>query len=318
MKPGAWRARSAWMSAEAFLPPPREGVNASRVRAGAGPYADVLAFLQTRFPHAPDWPSRLHAGDVLDAHGQPVAAHAPCPPGTLLWYWRRPAPEARVPFEVVLLHQCERLVVVDKPPFLAVTPGGRHLQETVLLRLQQQLGLPHLTPLHRLDRDTAGVLAFAVQPATRAAYQALWRTRAVHKVYEAIAPWRDELVFPLTAHHRLVEPGGAGFMQMQVVAGEPNAETLVERLGELDPAGVPGERLALYRLTPLTGRKHQLRAQMAALGLPIVNDRIYPELEADALDDYGRPLQLLARSLRFTDPLDGQARQFESQRRWGE
>lgn len=298
-------------------PAPRDGVNASRVRAGAGPYADVLAFLQARFPHAPDWPARLLAGDVLDASGQRVAAHTPCPPCTLLWYWRRPAPEARVPFEVLVLHQCERLVVVDKPPFLAVTPGGRHLQETVLLRLQQQLGLPHLTPLHRLDRDTAGVLAFAVQPATRAAYQALWRTRAVHKVYEAIAPWCDGLAFPLTAHHRLVEPVGAGFMQMQVVAGEPNAETWVERLAEVEPDELTGARLALYRLTPHTGRKHQLRAQMTALGLPIMNDRIYPHLQPDAPDDYGRPLRLLARSLRFVDPLDGQKRGFESVRRLG-
>jgi tRNA pseudouridine32 synthase/23S rRNA pseudouridine746 synthase len=306
------------MHADALQPPPpRDGVNASRVRAGAGPYADVLAFLQTRFPHAPDWPERLQAGTVLDAHGQAVAAQTPCPPGTLLWYWRRPAPEARVPFEVVLLHRCERLVVVDKPPFLSVTPGGRHLQETVLLRLQQQLGLPDLTPLHRLDRDTAGVLAFAVQPETRAAYQALWRRRAVHKVYEAIAPWREELVFPLTARHRLVEAEGAGFMQMQVVAGVPNAETLVERLGEVTPTARPGERLALYRLTPHTGRKHQLRAQTAALGLPIVNDRIYPDLLADAPDDYERPLQLLARSLRFIDPLDGRERQFESRQRLG-
>lgn len=303
----------------AFQPAPRAGLNASRVRAGAGPYANVLAFLQARFPHAPDWVQRLQAGEVLDAAGQPVAATTPCPPGTLLWYWRRPAAETPVPFELAVLHRCERLLVVDKPPFLAVSPVGRHGQETVLVRLQQQFGLRDLSPLHRLDRDTAGVLAFALQPAHRDAYQALWRERRVHKVYEAIAPWREELDAPFTARHRLVEPEGAGFHQMQVLAGEPNAETLVERLHEVEPAAVPGapsgQRLALYRLTPHTGRKHQLRAQMAALGLPIVNDRIYPVLQPKGADDFERPLQLLARTLSFIDPLSGIEHAFHSVRR---
>ena len=176
-----------------------------------------------------------------------------------------------------------------------------------------------MSPLHRLDRDTRGVLAFAVQAETRDAYQALWRQQRVHKVYEAIAPWTDALAFPLTARHRLVEPAGPGFMQMQVLAGEPNAETVVERIGELDhgdvPGAEPGLRLALYRLTPHTGRKHQLRAQMAALGLPIVNDRLYPRLQATAADDFDRTLMLLARSLRFDDPIDGSLRQFESRLR---
>ncbi len=306
------------MKPEPWRPQPRAGLNASRVRADTG-YAHVLGFLHTRFPHIADWRERLHAGEVLDALGHPVGPDSPCPPGTLLWYWRQASqPETRVPFELTLLHRCERLVVVDKPPFLAVSPVGRHVQETVLVRLQQQLGLHDLTPLHRLDRDTAGVLAFCAQPAHRDAYQALWRERRVHKVYEAIAPWREELNAPFTARHRLMEPEGAGFHQMQVLPGEPNAETLVERLQELDPTTVPGataaQRLALYRLTPHTGRKHQLRAQMAALAAPIVNDRIYPVLQPEGPDDYGRPLMLLARSLQLVDPLDGRAQCFISRR----
>lgn len=299
-----------------FQPAARDGVAASRVRVRPGDAGSVRSFLQARFPHAGDWDARLQAGEVLDAQGQALTAESPCPPGSLLWYWRRPPVETRVPFELTLLHRCEHLVVVDKPPFLAVTPGGRHLQETALLRLQRQLDLPSLSPLHRLDRDTRGVLAFAVQAATRDAYQALWRRQQVHKVYEAIAPWRNDVAFPLTARHRLVEPAGEGFMQMRVVDGDPNAETDVERLGEVDADEVPGaqsgERLALYRLTPRTGRKHQLRAQMAALGLPLVNDRLYPRLQPAAPDDFGRPLMLLARSLRFVDPIDGQPRQFDT------
>lgn len=316
------------MKPEALTPPPpRDGINPSRVRVRPGEPGTVLAFLQARFPHATDWPERLQQQAVLNAAGQPVQAATPCPAGTLLWYWRRPAaPEPRVPFEVVVLHRCERLVVVDKPPFLAVTPSGRHLQETVLVRLQQQLGLRDVSPLHRLDRDTAGVLAFSADPATRAAYQALWRDRQVHKVYEAVVHWREGLAFPFTARHRLVEPQGEGaaFHQMQVAPGEPNAETLVELLqgpDALDPTTVPGaapgQPVALLRLTLVTGRKHQLRAQLAAMGLPIVGDRVYPVLQPEGPDDFARPLMLLARRLAFQDPVDGAALVFKSARTLG-
>jgi tRNA pseudouridine32 synthase/23S rRNA pseudouridine746 synthase len=245
-----------------------------------------------------------------------LAAAAPCVPGDVLWYWRDPPPEARVPFEMALLHRDEHLVVVDKPHFLAAIPGGRHLRETALVRLRRQLGIATLAPMHRLDRETAGVLVFTVQPAERPAYHALLRERDVHKVYEAIAPWRADLARPTIVRHRLAKPAGAGFMQVQVVAGEPNAETLVELVGRL-PA--PHDALARYRLTPRTGYTHQLRVQMNALGAPLVGDRIYPRLWPEdapgAEPDWSRPLQLLAREIAFTDPVTGQARRFETPRR---
>ena len=145
-------------------------------------------FLGQRLPLVRDWPERLAAGQVLDAEGRPVAADAPCRPGAVLWYWRQLPPEPRIPFELEVLHQDEHLVAVDKPHFLPVIPRGRYLQETVLVRLKRLLGLPDLVPMHRLDRETAGVLLFTVQPASRHAYQSLWSTRAVRKVYEAVAP----------------------------------------------------------------------------------------------------------------------------------
>ena len=297
----------------AWTPPLREGVSASRVAVSAGPWTTLAEFLTQRLRGATDWPSRLARGEVLDASGRPVAADAACVPGALLWYWRNPAPEQRVPFEIQLLHQCAQLVVVDKPHFLAATPGGRHLQETVLVRLKRLLDIPTLAPMHRLDRETAGVLAFTVQPTQRHAYQALLRDHQAHKVYEAIAPWQAGLALPLVCHNRLDERPGS-FMQMQVVPGEPNAQTVVELVQCLSPG-----KLALYRLTPRTGRRHQLRVQMCALGLPIVGDRIYPQLwpdpAPDAPPDYSQPLQLLARSLAFVDPLSGQKRCFTSQRR---
>lgn len=326
------RPRPAW------TPPPRDGVTASRVAVTPGPWRHMADFLCHRLPLVLDWPERLAAGQVLDAEGRPVVANAPCRPGAVLWYWRQLPPEPRIPFELEVLHQDEHLVVVDKPHFLPVIPRGRYLQETVLVRLKRLLGLPDLVPMHRLDRETAGVLLFTAQPAARHAYQSLLSARTVRKVYEAVAPWREGLSFPMTLQHRLQEPRDERFMQMQVVPGEPNAHTQVEliaRLPRCGPALGPGtqtdqtsvapatgatpQQWAHYRLHPLTGRKHQLRAQMNAAGLPLRGDRLYPELwpepAPEAPPDYSHPLQLLAREIAFTDPLTGAPRCFTSRRR---
>jgi tRNA pseudouridine32 synthase/23S rRNA pseudouridine746 synthase len=319
-KPGAWNARAGSTASDgapmtrprpAWTPPARDGVGASRVAVTAGPWATVAEFLAARLRAGIDWPGRLARGEVLDACGRQLAPDAPCRPGAVLWYWRSLPPEPRIPFEIQLLHQDEHLVVVDKPHFLPVTPGGRYLQETVLVRLKRLLGIETLVPMHRLDLETAGVLVFTVQPAGRHAYHALLRDRQAHKVYEAVAPWRADLTLPLTVSSRLQEPPGAGFMQMREVPGVPNAQTRIELIARLGTQ-------AHYRLTPLTGRKHQLRVHLAALGLPIAGDRIYPTLRPepapDAPPDYTQPLQLLARELAFTDPIDGRPRRFVSRR----
>ncbi len=308
----------------AWTPAPRDGVDASRVGVGAGRFANVADFLVARFPAVDDWPRRLACGDVFDASGRRLAADSPCAPGMLLWYWRSPPPEPRIPFEIDILYQDEHLVVVDKPHFLPVTPGGRYLQETALVRLKRRLGIDTLAPMHRLDRDTAGVLVFTVQPQARHAYQSLLQQRKVDKVYEAVARWRADLSLPLVCRSRLEQRPGPAFLQMQVVDGEPNAETGIELIGLVDPAERPTAAqaqgpLALYRLRPRTGRKHQLRAQLSALGLHIVGDRIYPDLlpqpAPEATPDYSQPLQLLARELSFTDPISGRQHHFSSRRR---
>ncbi len=339
MRPGACKGPGAWTGrapepaaahptpetrkplarpAPLWTPALRNGVSASRVAVPAGPWPTVLAFLQARFPAvAASWPARLDRGEVLDVQGHPLPAAAPCPVGSLLWYWRSPPPEPRVPFEIELLHQDAHLVVLDKPHFLPVTPGGRHLHETVLVRLRQLLGRADLVPLHRLDRETAGVMLFSAQPSSRDAYHGLLRGQQMHKVYEAIAPWDATLAWPLLCRSRLQDRADRGFMQAQVVPGAPNAETLIELIGRVSPAGLPGA-WAHYRLSPRTGRRHQLRAQLNHLGLPILGDRIYPRLwpepAADGAPDYSQALQLLARSLAFTDPLSGQPRHFASRR----
>jgi tRNA pseudouridine32 synthase/23S rRNA pseudouridine746 synthase len=312
----------------------RDGVSASRVAVGAGPWPRVLDFLQARMPGVADWAERLQRGEVLDAQGKPVPPDALATLGTVVWYWRQPPPEPRLPFDVNVLHQDEHLVIADKPHFMPVTPGGQHLHETVLVRLKRQLGISTLVPMHRLDRETAGVMAFVVQPEERNAYQGLLREQRVHKVYEAVAPWRVDVPLPQVFSSRLAAQEGDDFMQMLTVPGEPNAHTRIELISCWDTpppaadssasAGGGGgytapQTLAHYRLTPLTGRKHQLRVHLCALGLPILGDRIYPHLlphtPPGELPDFTQPLQLLARELAFTDPVTGQARHFLSRRR---
>ena len=309
----------------AWRPPARDGVGASRLTVLPGPWATVAEYFTARLRPGIDWPSRMAQGEVLDAQGQPLAVDTRCVPGQSLWYWRHLPPEPRVPFEMTLLHADEHLAVVDKPHFLAAVPGGPYLQETVMVRLKRLLGNDDLVPLHRLDRETAGVLMFSTQPATRDAYHALLRERRVHKVYEAVAPWRADLLLPLLARHHLQNLPGARHLPVQLGSGEPNTQTRIELLRRLGRQGSamqgPAEstpELAHYRLLPLTGHRHQLRVQLNALGLPIVGDRIYPRLWPEAAagtpPDYTQPLQLLARELAFTDPLSGAARRFVSGR----
>lgn len=289
-------------------PPTRCGVGPSCVVTPVGPWPTVHAFMVQRFAAVPaqEWQRRMLQGEVIDAHGQALAPHTPFQPGLRLYYYRTLPDEVAIPFEAVVLYRDDDLLVVDKPHFLPVLPSGKYLQETVLIRLKNTLKLAQLTPIHRIDRDTAGLVLFSVNPATRNAYHALFRQRAVHKVYHAIAPWNPALPWPLRRESRIGP--GPHFMQQQEIPGTPNATTTMT---PLDHRGT----LALYQLEPHTGQRHQLRVHMAALGLPIVHDGIYPTLTPEGPPDHSKPLQLLAQSLAFTDPLSGEHRMFTSQRR---
>ena len=268
----------------------------------------MLDFFSERFPAIARevWQQRMAQGLVVDEHGAAVTAQRPYQGHLRVFYYRAVPAEAPIPFEETVLYQDAHLVVADKPHFLPVVPSGHYLQETLLLRLKRKLGLPDLVPIHRIDRDTAGLVLFSVQPQDRAAYSALFSQRRVNKCYEAIAPWRADLALPLTRESRIVEAGH--FMLQHEVNGVPNAIThieLITRAGEL----------AHYRLRPVTGKRHQLRVHMAALGLPIVGDGLYPTLTPEGQIDYAQPLQLLAKSIEFTDPVTGASRHFESQRK---
>lgn len=289
-------------------PAPRDGVNASCVVVPAGSWGTVLDFLAHRFDFLDrgEWARRMDAGDVLDARGQRLDGEATAQPGMRLYYYRQVPPEPPIPFQATVLWENEHLLVTDKPHFLPVVPSGPYLHETLLVRLRKLSGIPSLSPVHRIDRDTAGLVLFAKQPADRAPLQALFRTRQVDKVYECIAPWNPQLPWPLTRATRL--GSSAHFMQQTEVEGPVNAITQIE------PLEIRGA-LARYRLCPVTGQRHQLRVHMAALGLPIVGDGIYPVLTPQGSADFKRPLQLLAQELAFVDPFTGQPLRFVSQLR---
>lgn len=242
---------------------------------------------------------------IVDRRG-PVALDAPFVPEEFLWFHRDLPDEAPVPFEIGVVHRDDHLVVVDKPHFLATIPRGSHILETALVRLRQELELPELSPAHRLDRPTAGLLMLVVHRERRGAYQTLFRDRRVGKTYEAVARYDPSLTLPRTVQSRIVKDRGV--IRAYEEPGPVNAVTHVELLAHRNDE--TGGELARYRLVPETGRTHQLRVHMNGLGVPILGDDFFPELTEKPLDDFSRPLQLLASTLEFRDPFSGAPRRF--------
>ena len=285
--------------------PTRDGVGPSCVSLPSGKWSTITDFLVERFPAVPrtTWLGRMSQGLMADEFGVPVTPDRPYQGHVRIYYYRALDAEVHIPFEEAVIHADDHLVVADKPHFLPVTPSGHYLQETLLVRLKNRLAIDDLVPLHRIDRETAGLVLFSVRPEDRNAYQVLFRQHTIVKHYEAIAPWRNDLALPVTRKSRIVED--EPFFRQREVQGPANSET---RIALLETCGAR----ARYALNPVTGKKHQLRVHMNALGVPILNDRMYPPVSETPNDDYRYPLQLLAKSIAFTDPITGQARYFES------
>ncbi|WP_305821201.1 pseudouridine synthase [Massilia brevitalea] len=295
--------------ANSYVPlPVRSGVAPSYLWLTETRTGGMLRFLAERFPDVSlhSWAARLGRGEVVDAQGQPLQADSHVRQGMRIWYYRElDEPETPIPFKERILFQDAHLLVVDKPHFLPMIPSGRFLHETLLVRLKAQLELPHLTPIHRLDRETAGVVIFSHNPDTRGKYQSMFQKRVVNKVYEALAGPIEGREFPFTYRSRMQD--AEQFFVSEEVPGEPNSETLIEvieRRGDV----------VRYRLHPHTGRKHQLRLHLSSLGAPILNDAFYPVALPCKGDDFSAPLQLLARAISFEDPLTGTQRTFNSER----
>lgn len=334
--------------------PVRNGVNATRLRIPReGPWATVMDYMLERFGHVdPEGiVRRFREGEVVGLGAEPLSTSTPLGHHDFLWYYRNLPDEPVLPVTETILFQDEDLLVVDKPHFLPSTPGGRFIQESALVRLRNRLDLPDLVPMHRLDRATAGIILFSTNPATRGAYQVLFERRRIQKEYRCVAalpPGWDAAAataepdpdsapgrhgqpvrqisgnhrataadFPAEYRNRMVKEKGHLLALTQ--PGEPNAETRIDLLRTgLGTGAHAGTAVGLFRLRPHSGKTHQLRVHMAALGLGILNDAFYPDLWEKAPDDFTRPLQLLAHSISFTDPLSGAPVTYTSQRNLGE
>lgn len=278
------------------------------------PWPTLLDHLAERLPAVgrAAWAERFAAGEVLGEDGQPLPPGTPYIGGLRIYYWRQLPDEPEVPFHEAVLFQDEHLVVADKPHFLPVTPGGRYIRQTLLVRLKLHLDLPNLSPLHRIDRETAGLVVFSVRPEERDAYQRLFRERRVHKTYEAIAAHDPRRAWPQTRRSHLLEQEDAFYKMREAAPHEGLPDNSETRIDLLELRG----RWARYRLEPVSGKRHQLRVHMLALGLPLHGDQFYPTVKRgpDEAEDFAEPLRLLARHMAFTDPVTGQARTFTSAR----
>ena len=274
----------------------RDGLGPARVRLRGG-----LVVAEFRARWGEDAAAKVLAGEVVLPDGTAVGETTVLPPGAHVYFYRELRDEVPVPFDIPVLYRDDDIVVVDKPHFLATMPRGRHVAQTAVIRLRRELDLPELSPAHRLDRLTAGVLLFTTRREIRGAYQTLFSRGEVRKTYLAQAAVNPDLEFPMVVCSRIIKRRGC--LQAVEEPGEPNAETLIEHLGD-----------GLYRLTPRTGRTHQLRLHTASLGLPIKNDPLYPNVVDVPPDDFSTALQLLAHTIEFENPLDGKPHMFSSRR----
>ncbi|MEY3980162.1 MAG: hypothetical protein RLZZ375_1591 [Pseudomonadota bacterium] len=286
----------------------REGVAPSFAWLPHGHWKTLGQYLAVRFPMVPEteWRLRMSRGDVRNDRGEVLDYDAAYVGGTKIFYYRVRINETPIPFQEVVLYQDDELIVVDKPHFVPVTPGGKYLHESLLVRLRRKTGLQSISPIHRLDRETAGVILFSVNPATRSLWQAMFRFKKVHKVYQALAPLNPDVKLPCTVRSRIVRDDL--FFRVKGVAGEPNALTHIELQSH-------DGHIGRYRLVPETGKMHQLRFHMSMLGIPIINDKFYPTPEPTTLEDFSAPLKLCASAISFIDPVCGVERSFESAHR---
>lgn len=295
--------------------PPRDGLSATRARyPGPGPttaFDFVWHLVSTQRHRHPDDDEaavieRFSQGQVLLIDATPLTPSSPIQPGTDVFFYRRPAPETPVPYSVDVVYEDDDILVADKPPFLATMPRAAHITETATVRLRRLTGNEELTPAHRLDRMTSGLLLFTQRRSARGAYQELFARREVQKRYEAVAPclpgeaMRD---LPLRWRSHIDKRHG-DIASVEIPSREPNALTVVHAVTPLSSG------LARYLLEPVTGRTHQLRVHMNSAGVPILHDPVYPTVLPFGEEDFTKPMMLKSVALSFTDPISGARRSF--------
>lgn len=270
----------------------------------------VFAFLCSHFSRidAQVWQRRIVDGKVHWFSGEAITLDTPFSPSKRLCYYREVVSEPVVPFAHHILYQDEHILLADKPHFLPVTPGGDYVNECLLARLKRDTGFDDIAPVHRLDRETAGVVLFSVNPQSRASYYQLFSEAKVQKQYQAVArltPEAQDGTLPL--HWRIanrIEKSQPRFINA-IVPGEVNSVSDISLIAR-------SAELGLFELSPHSGKTHQLRLHMLSLGMPILHDKYYPQLLPKQPIQPDQPLQLLAKSLCFTDPVTQQKHNFDS------
>lgn len=263
------------------------------------PYPSLLEFLVKRFPNIEKkiWETRISEGKITDQQGDKISFSTRYSPGEKLHYFRESPDEPHIPFKEEILFENEEYLIADKPHFLPVIPSGAYVNECLLSRLKERTGNDHLTPVNRIDRETAGLVVFSCNKKTRGLYSTLFLHKKVQKTYEAVTEFHSPPEKPeWVVKNRMIK--GNPWFRMQIDNGEANAETII-RLLKMN------NTFAHFQLTPVTGKKHQLRLHLSSQGYRIVNDRYYPVLLEKKEDNFKKPLQLLSKKIEFTDPVTG-------------
>ena len=268
----------------------------------------VLEFLVLKFPSiARDiWQQRMSDGKVHWHDGSLITANSLFAAQQRVYYYREVKNEPLIPFTEEVIFQDELILVAFKPHFLPVTPGGQHIEECLQSRLRKRLSNQQIQAVHRIDKATAGLVLFSLNSDSRKYYHRLFETHQVKKTYQAIASTVNKSVKveqQWEIKNRL-EKSDPKFL-MRIVDGVANSHSHIRCLKT-------GESKALFELSPVTGKTHQLRLHMQSLGLPLLNDNYYPELQPSQPGEFSKPLQLLAQKLKFIDPITQQVRCFSS------
>ena len=272
------------------------------------PYPTILEFLTNRFPAVglDIWETRIHSKKVLAETGNPIYFTTPYTPLKRLYYFKEVEEEVIIPFSERIIFCNEELLVACKPHFLPVIPAGPYVNECLLHRLKKTTGNKELSPINRIDRETAGLVLFSMNKKNRGRYQELFMNGKVEKTYEAVVHYDPiQRLSSWIVENRLVT--GDPWFRMKTVPGRPNAVSKISLVRSR-------KNRALFRLCPATGKKHQLRLHLSGLGFSILNDRYYPNLLPKEKSTFSDPLQLLARKIQFTDPVSLKSVTYESKR----
>ncbi len=269
----------------------------------------ILDFLEQHFPHIGRkiWSERIDTELVSDANGNPISQNTVYNAGMRLSYYREVPKEMKIPFEEIILFQNNHFLAICKPHFLPVQPSGPYVRECLLNRLIKSLRNENLVPLHRIDRETAGVILFSADRKSRNVYHQMFKSGSVKKFYEAIGTKpSDNKVEEWLIENRIEE--SEDWPLMKNSDGPINARTVIRKIDEKDD-------LIKFRIEPLTGKGHQIRLHLQIIGSCIINDRYHPNLLPEMPDNFKNPLQLIARKLEFIDPISGERFMFRSSRK---